>query len=224
MKTYRKIALLFFLAWGLFPALTSATPALPGGSILDDPDYDPKIPWFQSLRSSWSVSFKAGFQGFPVNDGGGNLYLASGDWMIPFQKAGILSVFIQGGLAPLSAPSMTLSQSNLLNPVIGGGLRYQLKFFPNQPLVPTASLSYDYYRLKTTNPTTSTVSAAQPAFGYGVFLNLGWLDPVTARGAYQSLGLTKFYLTAEIHHTDFQNSAVSMNSKIYLFGIRTEFE
>jgi hypothetical protein len=195
-----------------------------GDSILDHPDYDPSVPWYQALPPSWSLHLKAAVSGLP-SAGNGNLYQLGLEWLIPWQKIGVFSIGANLGILPLEGPSGSpLSGSNLMNAFAGGQLRYQLRVFNNQLLVPTATLTYDYYRLKLTNPAVDFVSGSQMGMGYGVMLNLGWIDPITSRGAYQSLGLTRFYLTTEIFQSQFSNFAFNLNSRFYLFGIRAELE
>ena len=195
----------------------------PGASILDDPQYDPSIPWYQSVKSQWAFQLRMAQNRFPISEGNGNLYQLGVEWMIPFQKIGIFSMGANGGILQLVAPTTSLS-TNSFNPFVGGQLRYQLKFFNNQPIVPTGAVTYDYYQLKNLSPVATNASGSQVGFSYGVMLNLSWIDQVTSRGAYQSIGLTKFYLTGEIFQSEFSNAVFFLNSKFYLFGIRAEFE
>ena len=193
-------------------------------SILDDPGFDPKLPWYQSTKPSWSLHFKAGINGFPVKSGNGNLYLIGFEWLIPEQRYGIFGVGADLGFLSLKAPLSTLSTSSPLNPFLGGQIRYQLKLLNNQWLVPTATLNYDYYRLKNSVASPAYASGAQIGWSAGLFISLSGIDPITARGAYQSLGLTKSYLTLEAFQTKFKNSVFQMESRFYLIGLRAEFE
>ncbi len=195
-----------------------------GDSILDHPNYDPSVPWYQALSPSWGVHLKSAFAGFP-GAGNGNLYQLGLEWLVPWQKIGVFSIGTNIGILPLEGPiGSPLSGGNLLNAFVGGQLRYQLKVFNNQIIVPTATLTYDYYRLKLATPGDAHVTGSQMGMGYGAMLNLGWIDPITSRGAYQALGLTRFYLTGEIFESPFSNFAFNLNSRFYLFGIRAEFE
>ncbi len=224
-RFWRQFALL--LAMGLIPGAASTAFAHDtelGDSILDHPDYDPNVPWYQALSPSWAVHLRAAISGLP-SAGNGNLYQAGLEWLIPWQKLGVFSIGANLGILPLEGPAESpLSGSNLMNAFVGGQLRYQLKVFHNQILVPTATVSYDYYRLKLRTANIDYVSGSQMGYGFGAMLNLGWIDPVTSRGAYQALGLTRFYVTAELFQSPFANFAFSLNSRFYLFGIRAEFE
>lgn len=217
-------ALALAIGWTQFSAPVFAHDTELGDSVLDHPDYDPSVPWYQALSPSWSVHLKTAIAGFS-GAGNGNLYQMGLEWLIPWQKLGVFSIGTNFGILPLEGPiGSPLSGSNLLNAFVGGQLRYQLKVFNNQILVPTATLTYDYYRLKLANPAIDYVSGSQMGMGFGAMLNLGWIDPITSRGAYQALGLTRFYLTAEIFQSKFENFAFNLNSRFYLFGIRAEFE
>ena len=193
-------------------------------SILDDPGFDPKLPWYQSTKPSWSMHFKAGINGFPVKSSNGNLYLIGFEWHIPEQRYGIFGIGANLGFLALKAPLSTLSASSPFNPFLGGQIRYQLKLLNNQWLVPTATLNYDYYRLKNSTPSPAYASGAQVGWSAGLFISLSGIDPITARGAYQSLGLTKSYLTLESFQSKFKNTVFQMESRFYLIGLRAEFE
>ena len=111
-----------------------------------------------------------------------------------------------------------------MSPIIGGILRYQLKVFKNQIIVPTAALSFDHYRIPNGSSLIQMPNGNLMGFSYGAMLNLSWIDQVTARDAYRTLGMTKAYLTAEIYNTEFQNPVFSLIPEFYVFGVRLEFE
>ncbi len=215
------LAIIGFLGFFFAPEEARSEEEGPPQSILDDPDYDPSMPWYQSLRSGWALQFRTALRNFPTSGASGNLFQLSGEWVVPFQKAGIFSIGgTFGGISDLQN-GFTAQQ---VFPMVGGVLRYQLKLFKNQPLVPTAALSYDYYRIPNGGSLSQMPDGSQMGFSYGVMLNLSWIDQVTARDAYRTLGMTKAYLTAEIFETEFQNSVFSLIPNFYVFGLRLEFE
>jgi hypothetical protein len=214
------IVIMGFLGLAVSPEIARSGEGDPPQSILDDPDYDPSIPWYQSLKSSWGVQFRTGFRNFPAAGAAGNLFQISADWVVPFQRAGIFSIGpTLGGVKDL--PVGITSQSVLM---AGGLLRYQLKIFKNQPVVPTAALGFDHYRIPNGAPLAQMPDGNQMSFSYGIMLNLSWIDQVTARDAYQSLGMTKAYLTAEVLQTNYENAVFAGSPVFYLFGIKLEFE
>ncbi len=204
-----------------FPEMAHSAEDQPPQSILDDPDYDPGLPWYQSLRSGWALQFRTAIRNFPTGGASGNLFQIGGEWILPFQKAGLFS--IGASLAGVSALQSGFSTYSVF-PMIGGTFRYQLKLFKNQPIVPTAALGYDHYRIPNGAALAQMPGGNQMSFSYGLMVNLSWIDQVTARDAYRSLGMTKAYLTAEILETEFQNSIFSVVPELYVFGLRLEFE
>ncbi len=193
----------------------------PPQSILDDPDYDPGLPWYQSVKSGWGMQVRTAIRNFPSAGASGNLFQVGGEWIVPFQRAGLFSVGLNlGAFTNLQAGLVQVSSF----PLVGGMLRYQLKVFKNQILVPTAAVSFDHYRIPDGSSLAQMPSGNLMGFSYGAMLNLSWIDQVTARDAYRSLGMTKAYLFAEIFNTEFQNTVFSLIPELYVFGVRLEFE
>ncbi len=155
----------------------------------------------------------------------GQVYQLSAEWILPFQKWGLFSVGGHLGSFPLSAP-----QSNVPYPIYENGIgglqfRYQLKLSKYPIVVPTASLVAEYYRIRPYQDSPAVqASGMNLGLGAGLMLNLGFIDAVTAREAYASLGLTKAYLTAEIQTLSISSSVLSLSGTFYLLGLRTEFE
>ncbi len=192
--------------------------------IVDRSDYDSEHPWFQTAKSSWSMGLRLALDGFPSSSANGNLYQFNFDWIIPYQKLGIFSIGPNLGVLSLKTPNQALTYPRLMNPMIGAQLRYQLKVWVNQFIVPTASLSFDYYRLKSNLPIASYASGTVLSPSFGALINLGWIDSHTAKDSFQSLGITRTYLSAELQQTAFSNEVFSLNAKLYLLGVRVEFE
>ena len=191
--------------------------------IIDRTDYITGEPWYQTAKSTWSLGFRAGLDDFPGSSAQGDLFQISGDWIIPWQTLGLFSVGPQIAVLNLKSPVVG-TVSDPLNLMLGASVRYQLKIMKNQLLVPTASLSWDYYRVKSAFPVAPYATGNGISFTAGVLLNLGWIDRETAKEAFQSLGMTRAYLSAELQSTSFKNTVFTRNAVFYLFGIRFEFE
>jgi hypothetical protein len=191
--------------------------------IIDRPDYITGEPWYQIAKSSWSVGLRVGLDDFPSSTAQGDLFQITGDWVIPWQALGVFSIGPQFAILNLREPVVGTIQDPL-NVMLGATLRYQLKFMKNQPIVPTGAVSWDYYRLKSAFPVAPYATGNGISFSAGVLLNLGWIDRETAKEAFQSLGMTRAYLSAEVQSTAFQNTVFSRDALFYLFGIRFEFE
>ncbi len=191
--------------------------------IIDRPDYITGEPWYRTAKSTWSVGLRTGLDDFPSSSAQGDLFQITGDWIIPWQTLGLFSVGPQFAVLNLKSPVVG-TVSDPLNLMLGATFRYQLKLMKNQPLVPTVALSWDYYRLKSAFPVAPYATGSGISFSAGLLLNLGWIDRDTAKEAFQSLGMTRAYLTAEVQSTAFQNTVFSRDAVFYLFGIRFEFE
>jgi hypothetical protein len=191
--------------------------------IIDRADYITGEPWYRTAKSSWSFGLKAGLNGFPSSGAQGDLFQLTGDWIIPWQSIGLFSMGPQIAVLNLGSPVVG-TVSDPLNLMVGATFRYQLKFMKNQPLVPTAALSWDYYRLKSAFPVAPYATGSGISFSAGLLLNLGWIDRETAKEAFQSLGMTRAYLSAELQSQSFKNTVFSREATFYLFGIRFEFE
>jgi hypothetical protein len=191
--------------------------------IIDRPDYVPGLPWFKAAKSTWAMSLRVGMDGFPASHGNGNLFQLTGDWIIPWQAIGIFSVGPQIAVLNLQDPVQGV-ESDPVNLMAGVTLRYQQKLFNFQPIVPTVALSWDYYRLKSTFPVAPWATGSAFSFSAGLLLNLGWIDQNTAKEAFQSGGMTRAYLSAEIQKTPFKNQVFRLDATFYLFGLRFEFE
>jgi hypothetical protein len=215
------LAIIGFLGFFFSPEEARSEEEGPPQSILDDPDYDPSMPWYQSLRSGWALQFRTAIRNFPTGGASGNLFQIGGEWILPFQKAGLISLGLNLGTI---VDIQTNTGPNRVSPLVGGMLRYQLKVLKNQVIVPTAAVSFDHYRIPNGSSFTQMPNGNVMGFSYGIMLNLSWIDQVTARDAYRSLGMTKAYLTAEIFDADFQNSDLSLIQPFYVFGLRLEFE
>ena len=213
----------------MFVGLTLSAPlvraeAVDPDYIVDREDYSPDHPWYQTAKSTWSMGVRVGLNGFPSSAANGNLYQFNFDWVIPFQKIGVFSIGSDLGILQLRTANSAVDTSQISNGVAGAHLRYQLKLFPVQPLVPTASIGVDYYRLKSNLPAASYATEAQVNTTFGLLFNLGWIDGHTAKEAFQSSGMTKTYILAELNMRKFANPVFSLDGKFYLLGVRVEFK
>ena len=224
MKKHLK-SILLALSFGLnFVAFSgwAATDPNDDRSILDQPGYNSDTPVYTLAPSRYAAGIKIAIHGFPYSSALGDIYELYGDWILPYQKAGVISFGGDLGIFAMRELLTAFPYPNYLNSIIGGHARYQLRLTPYQLIVPTVSLEYMYYRLM--KPDNSYLTGTNVGASFGVFINLGWLDRATARDAYQSLGMTKSYFTAEIKNATFSNTSFILNGSFWLFGLRTEFE
>ena len=193
-------------------------------SILDDPHYDPSHPYYQSLRPTWAFGLRAAFSKFPVKGALGNTYQIYGEYLIPYQDFGILSFGPHVGSFPIYVPDAGIPTDQFQNAVAGAALRYQLKFMTNQWVVPMAALEWEYYRIKESLGNDNVFTGSNFGLSAGILINLGILDEVTSRDAYQSIGLLRTYFSAELRSVNINNSLFSLTGNYWLFGLRMEIE
>ena len=192
-------------------------------SILDKEEYDSTNPTYIHATSHVAIGLRFALHGVPGDSAIGDLYQFYAEWVLPFQRMGIFSVGGNLGVFALHEPDTALPYPNYLNALLGGQARYQLKFTPNQLIVPTAEIELDYYRFLKPDGQ-SYLSGINVSPSFGVFINMGWIDSVTAKDAYENIGLSKAYLTLEVKPMKLSTDYFSLSGAAYLFGIRTEFE
>jgi hypothetical protein len=198
-------------------------------SILDRPEYDEEHPWYQVAPSRWSVGLRVAIDSFPFQSGIGNNYQVYGEWVLPFQKAGLFSVGGHISTVPLNIGSRGLSTASVPYPnflsMLGGlQARYQLRLMKNQFLVPTAALEWDYFRIVVSKDRNEDSIGSVFGASFGVMVNLGWIDRGTAREAYATLGMTRTYLTLEVRPFTVNTSTLKLTGNFFFSGLRFEFE
>jgi hypothetical protein len=102
----------------------------------------------------------------------------------------------------------------------GGYLRYQFKYFKDQPLVPYGGylLERRSYVPYTRDMTWSNLRA--PFVGMEFLLNP--LDMAGARSLYESVGIRRSYLFGELRHNYRHTSNVEMRNYVIFMGVRVE--
>jgi len=217
--------LIAFCGFSLVSAKNArATEKDPGASILDDPNYDPNHPYFQSIKPEWALGFRAAFHQFPVSGALGTTFQVYGEYLLPFQNIGVFSIGPHFGSFPLYAPETGIPYPTYENAIAGAELRYQLYFMTEQWVVPTMALEWEYYRIKASDVGNDQLTGYDFGVSAGIMINLGVIDSVTERDAYQSLGMVRSYLTIELRSSNINNSLFSLSGNYWLFGLRMEFE
>ncbi len=208
----------------LSPAFADEVPV----DIVDREDYDEKTPYYLQLVPELAAGLRVSLPAVPIKSAIGGIHELYVEKLLHFQKAGVFSLGIHLGVAPLTVGRFD-------NLKYGATLRYQLHFVKNQILVPTTALVYDSFRLKNAGNTVNTYSS--PGIMFGALLNLGFFDRETARDGHQSLGIVRSYLSLEarpINMSSFTYATTGTGSgmvdshgtsgMIWYWGLRLEFE
>jgi hypothetical protein len=104
---------------------------------------------------------------------------------------------------------------------VGAQVRYQLKFWDTQPVVPMVAYSGEYYRYKIRTGGANGFIARGPILG--VWIHLNALDDAAARTAFFESGIVRSYLVVELRRLTGGDGMVSLNSSAYYSGIRLEY-
>lgn len=187
-------------------------PALAGDSFAER---DRRYPYVQTARPKWALELTGGFAlpGGSFAMGGGAL---RAEWQPPWTQAGgILSI----------GPALDYTLG-LLGGGIGGVIRYQARYFRNQPIVPFGGYTALCYISSTSlaDPTAQLSASLVhgPFVGGQIFLN--FFDQDAASEFYVDFGILRSYLIAEVRFL--QGIAAGLptaNSPTYYAGLRFEF-
>lgn len=105
---------------------------------------------------------------------------------------------------------------------IGGVIRYQARFFPEQAVVPMVSYSVESWNYRMANVDgVQSLTARGPTLGVWVLLNA--LSSSAGRRAYEDMGLARTYLVAEFRKSKGGDSNLNYDSLAFNLGMRFEF-
>ena len=192
--------------------------------LIDQPGYDPKYPSYLKTPSRMALGLRAAINGFPHPSSLGSLYQFYAEYVFPWQKAGSLSLGALFGSFPLHDADSGIPGRHYDNAVAGALLRYQFRYTPQQFLVPTASVEWQYYRINEPALSANPISGNDFGVSGGLMLNLSFIDRQTAFDAYKSVGLVRTYFTGEVRSCNLSNEFFSLSGLYWLWGIRLEFE
>ncbi|MGK5083924.1 hypothetical protein WDW37_11540 [Bdellovibrionota bacterium FG-1] len=188
-----------------------------------------RVPAYTITRPAWGIQFTGALKAF-----GGNDFIAaqagvptrafqvSGEYLFPFlQSIGVLSLGPTVGTYPIFG-SITSNAVSVFE--VGGQVRYQFRFFREQPIVPIAGFQFEYLSYRFTYPSPSGMSGALMATGpsFGGMLLLNWLEPSAAAESYVENGISRSYLLAELRSLSGTDANLSLSGMSLFFGLRLE--
>jgi hypothetical protein len=136
-----------------------------------------------------------------------------------FQRYGILSV----GMAFNGYPGFKSEISPAVMALwsIGAQIRYQARYFLEQPVVPMVAYSGEWLNYQFTGGPTGKLIAGGPSVGLWFLLNI--LEPTSAAQMYLSSGILRSYLVAEYRMLTGNDSNIALSGGSYYGGFRFEF-
>jgi hypothetical protein len=103
----------------------------------------------------------------------------------------------------------------------GGQVRYQARFFREQPLVPVASYQVQSLSYQFTGYNRYHTTLKGPTFGLWFLLNI--LDTTSAANFYNEGGVSRSYLIAELRQMSASDPQITVSGSSFYFGLRVEF-
>jgi hypothetical protein len=202
-------------------------------------DNKPRIPKWDAEYPNWSMELSGTLSALggtdynlPLLGAGGTQFRsyqveASFEWLPKeVQPYGVLSAGLRGAIFPMASQVHTSSIFSLFS--VGGLLRYQLRYFGQQWIVPYGSVGIDYFQFAFKTATTGQGSKwlFVPVAGISILLNA--IDRLTTRDLHSMTGLRRFYLFGEFRFfpSTFGSRGthqIRLSGNSFHFGLRVEF-
>lgn len=191
---------------------------------------DPRVPLYKLHRPTVGVSLnlthlplgsESSFSTLPTETFRGGQFQV--EWQPRFiQRLGVL------GLGPSLGVYYSVNnngsggfQAVFRNWSAGAQVRYQLRYFREQFLVPMAGYAFEYLTYSVVDGPKGHVPIQGPFFG-GMFL-LNVVEPDAAAEFFADKGVSRSYLLAEARMLAGQDANISIEGLSYFFGVRVEF-
>ncbi len=118
-------------------------------------------------------------------------------------------------------PSATLSENKFGIWSIGGQIRYQARYFREQPLVPYGGLNLEMVDYRLINGARGHILSMGGVLGAGLLLNA--LNQSEAAEFYANYGVTRSYLIAEFRGYSGSDINMDLGGASLFFGLRLEY-
>jgi hypothetical protein len=184
---------------------------------------NPRIPRYHHSRPTWGAEITGSLKAL----GGADL-IANGksvnslSFQFEFQPAFLQLIGVIG-----FGPSFSVYRANgVTNKFVdfwgvGGQVRYQARYFRQQPIVPMAGYEIQHMRYKFSTGTDGFATAKGPF--YGAWLLLNFLDPGAAAESYVESKISRTYAVFEFRDLRADTRDFSSAGKSIYFGLRFEF-
>jgi hypothetical protein len=236
MRSYLKtnpFSLAFLLA---AVTITMAPPIYAADEALSPPEIPTPLkhyPAYQVVRPQWGVQLSgapAAFSGTALVPAQGTSQATGLTILAEYQPAFLQSIGVIG-IGPSFNVYPIFYGNSTSNPfaIFSGGaqIRYQARFFREQPVVPIAAYGFEYLRYQyVANNGVQGASGAMlisgPTLGAWILLNV--IDSATASQMYLSTGIVRTYLTVEWKNmTGSDGTATVVSGGSFYAGLRFEF-
>ena len=190
---------------------------------------NPRIPLYQQSRPLWGFEMAGSLKalgGSPVIPNLGDAKVSAASLQLELQPKFLqrLGVFGLG-------PSFEVNPVNPFDGItstamgglwsIGGQIRYQARFFLEQPIVPVVGYCAQYWNYRLADGTAGRFWAKGPVLGAMILLN--FLDTDAAAEFFVDFGVSRTYLVAELRNIAGNDSVISFSGSSLFGGLRFEF-
>ena len=204
---------------------TNPEPDSPGVST----QYNPRIPRYQQMLPSWGIEFTASGKPLGSSDLGidPNVpdsktlgFSLKGEYQpLSVQKYGILSFGPSLSLYPTYPENQYATLFGLWS--VGAQIRYQARYFREQPIVPLVGFALEYWNYHFKDGTLGGFTATGPFAGLMFLLNV--IAPGEAADFYANYDVKRSYLVAEYRSLSGTNAVRTLTGGSFFFGLRFEF-
>jgi hypothetical protein len=189
-----------------------------------------RLPSYQTALPEWGVQFSASANAL---GGGSNQALTHDQKSNPAYGFSLLSEyqprFIQKfgvlGIGPALEVFTIRSGANTDGPFsmwsAGGQIRYQARYFREQPIVPVVAYTAEYFNYRFIQGGSGSLFASGPTFGLWILLNI--LDTNSASQFYTNVGILRSYLVLEYKNLNGSDNNIRFSGGSYYAGVRCEF-
>ena len=228
MRNYFIFALLFCFPFFEYPSLAQAPDSNQREESPESVDFpNLTVPTYQRFTPNWGIGVVTSLNAF-----GGNALTTSqgsnpsfafsllGEYQPSFlQHFGMIGIGPRLSVYPITSGGVTPSAFSNLG--AGGQIRYQLRLFREQPIVPSISYLVEYFKYQFSDGTVGSLVIKGPSIGVWVLLN--FLEPSSAANMYMSTGISRNYAVLEWTQFQGQDGNIQISGGSTYFGLRFEF-
>lgn len=213
-----------FMALGISPVWAdSEDPSLESDELYAEMRIPPYQKHFPELAIELTTSFNAfGRQALVVEQGSHGIYAIS--LGMEYQPAFLQSIGVIGiGPYFTSYPSFgaSIAPSALSLLGVGAQIRYQARYFREQPIVPMVAYSGEYFNYEFNSGMKGHLVSSGPTVGAWLLLN--FLEPRAAAQFYSNTGISRSYAVVEYRMLKGSNSDLAFSGGSYYVGLRIEY-
>lgn len=182
-------------------------------------NYDPRVPLFHQLPSTFGLEFNSSYTPFSLSSPGKSINVAGEFQFVYLQKKhqGVLGVGPVLSYFPVKPESTRSNPTRILG--LGASLRYQLKYWVEQPFVPSIGYAAQVISYQSGVPTQFLLHTVS----LGGALLLNFIDRSGAAAFYSEYRVLRSYLVAEMKILKGGDSALSLSQNAFFFGLRFEY-